>query len=309
MKWQKPHELFQTPTKDSFCNDSAINVCFNYLKDRSDTNLERLITLPGSKLAYKHHVWSSMDSTSTIKQFWKKTLQSTPWNTDLQTAINNVKEYLTSRQENEWLDAVLNYLPEGHVFKTTVYLIVNYDNIVYGENVALNLNYSQFHTDHREVIYYLIHELAHAGYFRYRQMPQLAKMKTVKDLSDTIKLLTHLEGMGVISPMKLRLKQDGLLDNDYKVLLNGAERKKRVHEYFRILSELENKPSQTLQKEDLRILNQMSRRPRRLWYITGCHMAQQIEQKCGVETLRNLVKAGPQEFFEKYRNLENPLTQ
>jgi hypothetical protein len=290
-------------------NDSAVDACFDYLKNPSDTNLERLVALPGSQLAYNHHIWSSMDSTSTIKQFWKKTLQSTPWNTHLQTVINNVKEYLTNRRQSEWLNPVLNYLPQGHVFKTTVYLIVNYDNIVYGEDVALNLNHSQFHTDHREIIYYLIHELAHAGYFRYRQMPQLTKMKTIKGLSDTIKLLTHLEGMGVISPMKLRLKQGGLLDNDYQTLLNPAETKRRVRQYFRILSKLENKSSQTVQKEDLRILNQMSRRPKRLWYMTGCYMAQKIEQKCGIETLRNLVKEGHQEFFETYRNLENPLTQ
>jgi hypothetical protein len=52
----------------------------------------------------------------------------------------------------------------------------------------------------------------------------------------------------------------------------------------------------------------MSGRATRLWYITGCHMAQRIEQECGVETLRNLVKKGYDEFFETYRNLENPST-
>jgi hypothetical protein len=287
-------------------NDSAIDASFDYLKNRTGRNLERLISLPGSKLAYSHHIWSSMGSTSTISEFWKKNLESTVWNVDLETAINDVREYLTSRQESEWLDALLNYLPEGHVFRTTVYMIVNYDNVVYGENVALNLNFSQFHIDRREVVYYLIHELAHAGYFRYRQMPELAKMKTFKDLSDAVKLLTHLEGMGVISPMKMRFKEGGLLDSDYRVLLNDVERKRRVRDYFRILSKLEDKPDQELRKKDLHVLEQMSGRPKRLWYITGCHMAEEIEQKCGVETLRNLVKEGYRKFFEKYRNIENP---
>jgi hypothetical protein len=289
-------------------DDSAIGACFDYLKKRTGMNLERLISMPGSKLAYSHHIWSSVSSTSTVREFWKKNLEQTAWNRQLETAINDVREYLTSRQESEWLDAVLNYLPEGHVFKTTAYLIVNYDNVVYGEDVALNLNFRRFHIDRREAVYYLIHELAHAGYFRYCRMPELAKMRTHGDLSDVVKLLTHLEGMGVISSMKLRLEEGGLLDDDYKVLLDIAERNRRVRDYFNILSKLENKPSQELRQEDLQVLEQMSGRATRLWYITGCHMAQRIEQECGVETLRNLVKKDCNEFFETYRNLENPST-
>jgi hypothetical protein len=196
--------------------------------------------------------------------------------------------------------------PGGHVFRTTVYLILGYDNFVYGENIALNLNFWRFHVDHREAFYYLIHELAHAGYFRYRQMPDLAGMRTLGELVDAVKLLTHLEGMGVISPMNLRLEEDGLLDNDYRVLLNYGERHRRVRDYFDLLSRLENRRIQELHEEDLQVFEQMSGRTTRLWYITGCHMAQRIEQECGVEMLRNLVKRGHQEFFETYRNLENP---
>ena len=51
----------------------------------------------------------------------------------------------------------------------------------------------------------------------------------------------------------------------------------------------------------------MSGRTTRLWYITGCHMAQRIEEERGVETLRQLVKRGPQEFFETYRTLRDSL--
>ena len=289
-------------------DDSAISACFEYLKNRTGTNLERLISMLGSKLVYSHYMWSSLGSASTIREFWKKNLEQTAWNRQLETAINDVREYLTSRQESEWLDAVLNYLPQEHVFKTTAYLIVNYDNVVYGENVALNLNFKRFHIDHREAVYYLIHELAHAGYFRYRQMPELRKMRTLGDLSDAVKLLTHLEGMGVISPMKLRLKEGGVLNDDYRVLLNIAERNKRVRNYFSILTKLENKPRQKLRQADLQVLEQMSGRATRLWYITGCHMAQRIEQEWGLDTLRNLVKKGFDEFLETYRNLENPST-
>lgn len=286
---------------------SAIDAAIGYLRNRTNENLGRLVSMRGSKLAYSHYLWSQFGSKLPIEEFWKKNLEQVVWNEQFESTINTVKEYLTSQQKSQWLSAVLNYLPEGHIFKTTAYLIVNYDNIVYGEDVALNLNSNQFHNDYREAVYYLIHELAHAGYFRYHQMPNLTKIRTVGDLLVVVKLLTHLEGMGVISPMRLRVEEGGLLDNDYKVLLNDVERKRRVHEYFSVISRLENRRSQELREEDLQIFDEMSGRTTRLWYVTGCHMAQRIEQECGVETVRNLVKRGHEEFFKTYRNIENPL--
>lgn len=41
-------------------------------------------------------------------------------------------------------------------------------------------------------------------------MPDLGKMKNVSDLLEATKLLTHPEGMGVISPFKLRLREGDL---------------------------------------------------------------------------------------------------
>jgi hypothetical protein len=286
---------------------SAIDACIGFLRNRTDENLERLVSMAGSKLAYKHHLWSSMSSRLTIEEFWKKELERIVWSRQLEASIEAIIGCLMGRQER-WLGDVLGYLPQGHIFSTTVYLIGGYDNIVYGEDVALNLNFNQFHADNREVVYYLIHELAHAGYFRYRQMPELANLRTLRDLLDVVKLLTHLEGMGVISPFKLRVKEGGLLDNDYKVLLNEDERNARVHDYFTLLSRLENEPNRELRKEDYQILENMSARPKRLWYITGCHMAMKIEEQCGIETLQNLVKKGHEEFFRTYRQIQNPIS-
>jgi hypothetical protein len=54
----------------------------------------------------------------------------------------------------------------------------------------------------------------------------------------------------------------------------------------------------------LQIFEKMSGKETRLWYITGCHMAQEIEKNCGIEMLRKLVKLGSEEFFYTYRNLQ-----
>jgi hypothetical protein len=285
---------------------SAIDACMGYLRNRNNENLERLISTPGSKLAYAHHRWSSISSRLTIQEFWKKELERINWNKQLEASIEEIIERL-SGHEGQCLHEALRYLPRGHVFNTTVYLIGGYDNIVYGEDVALNLIFNQFHTDHREAVYYLVHELAHAGYFRYNRMPEFANLKTLCGLLDAVKLLTHLEGMGVISPFRRRMKEDGLLDSDYKVLLNEDERNARVREYFTMLSRLENEPNRKLSKEDYRILENFSMRPKRLWYIAGGHMALKIEERYGTEILQNIVKKGHEAFFRTYTQIENLL--
>jgi Putative zinc dependent peptidase (DUF5700) len=284
-------------------NCSAINACICYLKSRTDENLQRLLSTPGCKLAYKHHLWSSPSSGLTIREFWKKELKGIEWREQLGASIEEIIQYLKVR-ESDWIEAVLRYLPRGHVFETTVYLIGGYDNIVYGEDIALNLNFEQFHLDHREAVYYLIHELAHAGYFRYRQMPDLANLKTLRGLLESVRLLTHLEGMGVISPFKLRRREGGLLD-DYKTLLDRKETEARVRDYFVMLSNLEDRPNRKLQRQDYQILDDFSARPKRLWYITGGHMASKIEERCGIAKLQNTVREGHEAFFRAYAQIEN----
>ncbi len=223
--------------------------------------------------------------------------------------ITAVKKYLEAWNRSGWLNETLRCLPRNHVFKTTVYLIIDYDNVVFGENVALNLNNRQFHADHREAVYYLIHELAHAGYLRYHRMSELASAKTLGDLCAIVKFLMHLEGMGVISSLRLRTREGGLLDNDYKVLRNDAEKAKRVREYFTLLSRLENNLEQEVERSDFEIFEKMSGRATRMWYVTGCHMAQMIESAFGIDTLRQLVGKGCSDFFKTYMDIEDPLRQ
>jgi hypothetical protein len=183
-----------------------------------------------------------------------------------------------------------------------VYLNFGYDNIVFGENVALNLDFRQFNLDKRESLYYLIHELAHAGYVRYHPLPDLSSIRTNRQLLKVVRYLTQLEGMGVKSALRLRIREGGLLDNDYRILLNDIERARRVYLYFKLLCRLESNLSEG-SKSHAEFFQKMSGRKTRLWYIMGCHMAQEIEKWCGSETLRKLVKQGSKKFFRTYSDL------
>jgi hypothetical protein len=288
-------------------NYSAVEAAMRYLRERSSDNLKALVELPGAKLAFKHYRWSSMDPHITPEDFWKKQLDVIPFVKKIEASIIDIESYLKTRKQSKWLDEVLRYLPRNHVFNTTVYMIVGYDNIVLNEDVALNLNSVLFHKDRKESIYYLIHELAHAGYLRYHRMPDLTFPGKGSELSAIIEFLTHLEGMGVISSMRLRIKENGFLSDDYKVLRNEKKRIKRVRDYFNALSKFKREPDRKIDKaRDFEVYNQFSRSPQRLWYITGCHMAQTIETAFGIERVRELVLKGSSDFFKTYLETENP---
>ena len=273
------------------------------MRNRSEENLDRLVCQPGSRFAHAHYLWANPSARETAEEFWSKTLSETSWTRELEHNIVEIKKYLLSQEKKTWLTEVLRYLPRRHYFNTIVYLNFGYDSIVFGENVALNLNSHQFSLDRRESIYYLIHELAHAGYVRYHPMPDLRKIRTNQQLLETIEYLTHLEGMGVKSALRLRIQESGLLDNDYKVLLDDSERAARVTRYFKLLDKLKCKIPEEKTKSRSRIFEEMSGKKTRLWYITGCHMAEEIEKQRGAEALRNLVKQGSEAFFRSYFDL------
>jgi hypothetical protein len=288
-------------------DDSGLETSLDYLRNRSDQNLKKLVLASGNKLAYAHHLWSSNDAKTTIEEFWSAQLSKISWNLELERNVSAVKAHLLKQKKTRWLNEVLRYLPRRHFFNTIIYLNIGYDHIVFGENVALNLNSRQFHEDKRESVYYLIHELAHAGYVRYHPLPELWNIKTNRELLDIVKFLTHLEGMGVISALRLRVLEDGLLDNDYKTLSNNTEKAERVNHYFRLLNKLENNQSKKVDQDYFRVFEKMSGKKTRLWYITGCHIAQEIEKHKGTEALRNLVKKGNEEFFDTYLQFADTL--
>ena len=283
-------------------DDSGLKASLNFLHYKTAYNLKKLVDKPGNKLAYAHHLWASPHA-QTIGNFWSQQLHDISWSPKLERVVNEEVAYLLGQKESKWLNEILRYLPRKHLFKTTIYLNLGYDNIVFGENVALNMTFHQFREDTRETIYYLIHELAHAGYVKYHPLPELWNNKTNRQLLKVIKYLTHLEGMGVQSAWRIRISEGGLLDNDYKVLLNETERTTRINQYFKLFNKLEKNLDKKVNESATQIYENMSRKERRLWYIAGCHMAQEIEKQKGTETLRKLVQQGSEEFFNTYEEI------
>ena len=283
---------------------SGIDSAMRYLSGGGRRSFDELVASPGGLFAYRHYRWSNMDDETTAEEFWRRALERIP--EAVARGASRVRDYVLAQSRSRWLPGVLEYLPRGHVFDSTVYLNLGYDNVAYGGDVALNLAHPPFQIDHREAVYYLMHELAHAGYLGYHGMPGLASPGTWGELAGNVMFLTHLEGMGVLTPLRVRVEEGGLSDPDYVALGDPAETGRRVRTYFGELGRLECEPDRAVEEGDLDVYDRLSGRPLRLWYVAGCHMARAIEAQRGAEILRELVREGSRAFFEVYRGINDP---
>jgi hypothetical protein len=286
---------------------SGLDATLAYLRDRTECNLRALAAAPGNDFAYRHYRWSNMDGETTAEAFWSRILARIPDGEAMVRNAEEVRDYILAQRRSRWLPGVLGYLPEGHRFDATAYLNLGYDNIAFRGDVAVNLNHTPFHTDRREAVYYLMHELAHAGYLTYHAMPELSAPRTLGELAGNVMFLTQLEGMGVLTPLGLRALEGGLGDPDYVALGDPTERGRRVRTYFERLGQLESHPDKALTRGDLETYGTFSGKPLRLWYVAGCHMAQVIEERRGKDTLRELVRRGSAAFFEAHREMRDPI--
>lgn len=192
------------------------------------------------------------------------------------------------------------YLPKSLSLSCRLYPIVGYDiGIVSGGDAFLNLGHHIFHEDKRELIYFAMHELHHVGYTHYNPIYSLDELKTNKDLLRIIKYSTHLEGLATYAALERREKEGGLSHRDYKILKDPQKRSRTIKDFFQIMERLEKEEEQSLENDHLDTLNKMSDEER-LWYITGAHMSQIIDQSSGRVVLNNTIVKGPNSFFVAY---------
>jgi hypothetical protein len=145
-----------------------------------------------------------------------------------------------------------------------------------------------------------MHEIHHVGYTHYNPIFSLSDLKTTRDLSSAIRYSAHLEGMAVYAPLHRRIKNESLSHPDYRVLLNPVDCASRRNEFISILSDVDAGPARPLGGSDLDVLELMSGRDKRLWYITGADMARSIDETLGRDVLAQTVIDGPNGFFDTY---------
>ncbi len=241
-----------------------------------------------------------------VKVFWEKILEKEQnKGEEYISEVNSCIAYIVNNTETllEHVNELYSYLPDDFVFDCTLYLHIGYDiGIVAEGDALLNVGHTLFHQNKRELIYFAMHELHHVGYTHYNELDiSFFDLQTSDDFVKLIEKLTHLEGTATYAIKELRERENQLSYFDYKVLNNKERRAEFVQEYFEIYDKYKYAKRFLIEESDFDILDVMSGKNKRLWYITGAHMAEDIDKKLGRDDLNKTILDGPESFFKKFQ--------
>jgi hypothetical protein len=205
-----------------------------------------------------------------------------------------------------WVGDALRYLPADFRFHGSLFLTFGYDiGVAFGGNASLNCTHAHF-SHPRELLYYAIHELHHAGFMAYQRPPKLADIRSCADLLRLVEYSTQLEGMAVLAAFRHR-RQDGALgdDPDYVALQNQPRMQVLLRAYFHDYDYLKGRGREPADEAAWAVVHRMSSGDR-LWYRVGAYMAHRIEARQGRDALVALVQQGPARFVAAYQSLSSP---
>ncbi len=206
-----------------------------------------------------------------------------------------------------WVADVLAYLPSDFRFHGSLFLTFGYDiGVAFPPNASLNGAHLHFDGHPRELLYYTIHELHHAGFMSLRRPPRLADLKTCADLLSLVQYSTHLEGTAVLAAWEPRRAANALDDDaDYSALQNTARMSRNIAAYFKDYDYLAGRGNQPLDAAAWAVIDRMSS-GERLWYRVGALMARGIEESRGRPALVAFIGQDPARFIEAARLLMVP---
>ena len=299
------HYLFE-PSEKFMSSSVTIDTSFiapllQYLSKPSRESLIEITKHEAAKKTHKHAL-RTRNTTKSISLFWKQILKQLSKNNNLIEIVKEGLTYIHNETDmfKDLLKDLWNYFPEGTNLRSVLYAILGYDVGIVSDGYALiNLAHPDFQKDPREILFMSMHELHHVVYTSYNPIFDLSEIHRTNQLSDAIKYCTHMEGLAVYSTLEQRKSANALNNRDYRLFLDDRARKKRVSAYFDILTELETRDDSPIHEDDWKILDRMSDKDR-LWYITGTHMAQLIENNLGHEALIETIRLGPDDFFKTY---------
>ncbi len=285
---------------------SLLDDLLAYVRGVNSGLLDAIIRHPAAIKTYNHAIRFE-NTTQTIRSFWESILETKRSQSleTLRAAESSLSHLRQNRDVYEDLFSELEmYLPDGCDLETVLYAIIGYDIGIVSEGSAIvNFAHSCFQKDPREIPFMAMHEIHHVGFTRYNPIFKMEEVKTIADLLEVIRYATHLEGLAVHAPLERRIESGVLGNTDYRVLLDTSLREQRVAEYSATVKNLEQEGQRPLVSNDMEVLEDMSGRNRRLWYIAGAHMAMRIDEKLGRRALVQTIVDGPDAFFELYNTV------
>ncbi len=291
-------------TSQLIIDQSFAKEVLRFLSSSSSLHFEDLLQNPAAQYVHAHAV-RYRNTDKMLKDFWQNILhRETQRGSTHRDYIKASIEYIDQHRNifEAAFTEVQEYLPAAISSEFSLHTMIGYDiGIVINGHALLNLAHPLFHQHPRELIYFAMHELHHVGYTAFHPPFAFDDLHSTKHLLDAIYYSTHLEGMAVFTSLSRRLQENGLHHEDYPILLDPKQREIRIREYFTLLNSLIHESPRPLMPQDFEIFEVMSGSPKRLWYITGAHMAQTIDELYGRNQLLQTVIDGPTSFFSVYQ--------
>ncbi len=285
---------------------SFLNLVSEYLMKPTSELIEEISQHEAAK---KTHIHAERygNTEEPLFVFWKNILERDSTQSPLiMKRIRKSLDYINSNRltMTESLVEVSEYLPDDLNLSCKLYGMIGYDIGIVSEGDAfLNLAHPHFDNEPRELTYFAMHEVHHVGYISYNPSRSLSDIKTTNDLLWLVHYATHLEGMGVYTPLRRRLRDGCISHEDYQVLKNPEETETRLKRYFDYLEKLKAEESRPLTDSDFDIIEEMSGKNQRLWYIAGAYMAEAIDTKSSRQALTDTISKGHDYFFRLYSEL------
>ena len=285
---------------------SFLNLILEYLMKPTSELIEEISQHEAAKKTHSH-AERALNTEDPLFAFWKNILERDSTQSPLiMKRIRRSLDYINSNRLTmaESLIEVSEYLPDDLNLSCKLYGMIGYDIGIVSEGDAfLNLAHPHFADEPRELTYLAMHEVHHVGHSSYHPLPWLSDVKTTNDLLWLVHYATHLEGMAVYTPLRRRSRDGCMSHEDYQVLKSPKETETRLKKYFGYLEKLKSEESRPLTDSDFDIIEEMSGRNQRLWYITGAYMAKTIDAKLSRQALTDTISKGHDYFFRLYSEL------
>ena len=226
---------------------------------------------------------------------------------DLKENLNEVRKLMKIIKNNEdkWTGIIEQELervvPKENVDNITVNPVFGYDiGIGLNNNVCVNLNEQLFFDKPEEFMFIAMHESSHVLYDRINDFPSIDNIQSVDDKITFFNTFFQTEGYAVYTPLNKR--KDEKMDNtihfileDYQVMADEEKMKESVSKYDDLKYDLKDSGEWSFEEYMKRCFGKD-----RLAYRVGGMMVKKIEEKEGIDEVREAFYKKPDDFVNEY---------
>jgi hypothetical protein len=285
---------------------SHINLAIRYFDEPSNSLLTEIASTTAAIHLKRHSDRTGYYPPNATSRDITSDLLSKPPAPD---TLNDVRELVRLAAENParqqfCLAEAAAYLPTEAKPENPLHITWGYDiGVAMDDHASLNFTHPHFLGDWEEIWFYCIHEVHHSGLQQIHPMSQISNIDTVQELFKFIRYSTFLEGLAVHAARNARREAGAFdKDKDYLALEDTEHLARLLTAYWQHLSFIQKEIGTPLSDAHWRVMEEMSSGDR-LWYVAGAAIAAVIEKNLGRDGLLEIVRQGPEAFFDAYQKV------